>query len=314
MSSVAGLSGAQAGKRADVREMEVREGRRSVRFTHLDRIFWPEAGVTKRDLVDYYTVVAAALVPHLRQRPFTIKRHFTVPRGPYRWEKDAPPELPDWIAVSPQPAKSRRGALVRYPLVNDTMALLWMVEYGCIDLHVWPSRVDLPDRPTYVLFDLDPAGVPFAEVVQAALLLRNALAAVDLDSVVRTTGGGGLHVHVPIARRYSHEQARRFAGRVAAALVRASGGLVTDERVPARRHGVHVDAKMNGHGQQIVSVYSVRPLPGAPVSTPLRWEELTEDLDPAAFTIPVVLERVERHGDLAEPLLHGSQRLAGVGG
>jgi bifunctional non-homologous end joining protein LigD len=303
------MTGDGVGKRGLVRELEIRQGRRSVRFTHLDRVFWPEAGVRKRDLVDYYTVVAAVLVPHLRQRPFTIKRHFTVPRGPSRWEKDAPPELPDWIPVSPQPAKSRRGALVRYPLVNDAMALLWMVEYGCIDLHVWPSRVDLPDRPTYVLFDLDPAGVSFEEVVQASLLLRDALAGLGLDSVVRTTGGAGLHVHVPIARRYSHEQARRFAGVVAAALVRASGGLVTDERVPARRHGVHVDVKMNGHGQQIVSVYSVRPLPGAPVSAPVRWEELTEDLDPRELTMSVVLERIERDGDLAAPLLGSTQRL-----
>ena len=292
-----------------MRDLEVRQGRRSVQFTHLDRVYWPEAGVTKRDLVDYYTVVATVLVPHLRGRPFTIKRHFTVPRGPFRWEKDAPPELPDWIPVSPQPAKSRHGALVRYPIVNDTMALLWMVEYGCVDLHVWPSRVDRPDRPTYVLFDLDPAGVAFVEVVRAAQLLHDALAGLSLESVVRTTGGAGLHVHVPIERRYSHEDARRFAGVVAAALVRASDGLVTDERVPARRHGVHVDVKMNGHGQQIVSAYSVRPLPGAPVSTPLRWDELTEDVDPGQFTMPVVLERIERFGDLAGPLLHSSQRL-----
>ena len=211
--------------------------------------------------------------------------------------------------MSPQPAKSRHGDLVRYPLVNDTMALLWMVEYGCIDLHVWPSRVDLPDRPTYVLFDLDPAGVPFADVVQAALLLRDALARLGLEAVVRTTGGTGLHVHVPIVRRYSHEQARRFAGVVAAALVRSSDGLVTDERAPERRRGVHVDVKMNGHGQQIVSVYAVRPLPGAPVSTPLRWEELTEELDPAGFTMPVVLDRLEAYGDPAAPLLRSTQRL-----
>jgi bifunctional non-homologous end joining protein LigD len=289
--------------------LEVRRGRRSVRLTRLDRVLWPEAGVTRRDLVDYYTVAADVLVPHLRNRPFTIKRHFTVPRGPFAWEKDAPTEMPDWIAVSPQPAKSRHGALVRYPLVNDALALLWMVEYGCIDLHVWPSRVDRPDRPTYVLFDLDPAGVRFADVVDAALLLRDALSALHLESVVRTTGGEGLHVHVPIARRYAHEQARRFAGVVAVALVRASDGLVTDERVRARRHGVHIDVKMNGHGQQVVSLYSVRPLPGAPVSTPLRWDELTDDLDPAAFTMEVVLERIERLGDLAEPLLRSTQRL-----
>jgi len=149
--------------------------------------------------------------------------------------------------------------------------------------------------------DLSLSGISF--------LLRDALSALHLESVVRTTGGEGLHVHVPIARRYAHEQARRFAGVVAAALVRASDGLVTDERVRARRHGVHIDVKMNGHGQQIVSLYSVRPLPGAPVSTPLRWDELTDDLDPAAFTMEVVLERIERLGDLAEPLLRSTQRL-----
>jgi bifunctional non-homologous end joining protein LigD len=280
-----------------------------VRLTHLDRVLWPEVGVTKRDLVDYYTVVAGTLVPHLRRRPFTIKRYYTVPRGPFVWEKDAPRELPDWIAVSPQPAKSRHGASVRYPLVEDMMALLWMVEYGCIDLHVWPSRIDLPDRPTYVLFDLDPEGVPFAGVVRAARLLRAALSALRLESIVRTTGGAGLHVHVPLARHYTHEQARRFAGIVAAALVRSSEGLVTAERVRARRHGVYVDVKMNGHGQQIASVYSVRPLPGAPVSTPLRWEELTEDLDPRDLTMAAVLARIERHGDLAAPLLASKQRL-----
>jgi bifunctional non-homologous end joining protein LigD len=250
------------------------------------------------------------LVPHLRNRPFTIKRHYTVPRGPFVWEKDAPAELPDWIPLSPQPAKSRRGAIVRYPLVNDDLALLWMVEYGCVDMHVWTARADGPDRPDFVLFDLDPAGgADFGDVVAAALLVRDALDVYGLQAVVRTTGGEGLHVHVPIERRYDYPETRRFAGVVAAALARASDGLVTDERVPERRQGVHIDVKMNGHGQQIASVYSVRPLPGAPVSTPLRWEELDRELDPARFTMEVVLDRVAHLGDLAEPLLRGGQRL-----
>jgi bifunctional non-homologous end joining protein LigD len=250
------------------------------------------------------------LVPHLRNRPFTIKRHYTVPRGPFVWEKDAPPELPDWFPVSPQPAKSRRGALVRYPLVGDDMTLLWMVEYGCVDMHVWTARADRPDRPDHVLFDLDPSpGVGFAEVAEAAHLVREALRLYGLESVPRTTGGEGLHVHVPIARRYDYPEVRRFAGVVAAALVRASGSLITDERVPARRRGVFVDVKMNGHGQQVASVYSVRPLPHAPVSTPLHWDEVTPDLDPTAFTLDAVLDRVQRLGDLAEPLLNRRQHL-----
>ena len=250
------------------------------------------------------------LVPHLRNRPFTIKRHYTVPRGPFVWEKDAPQEMPHWIPVSPQPAKSRRGAIVRYPLVNDDLALLWMVEYGCVDLHVWTARGDRPDRPDFVLFDLDrSAGVAFADVVTAAGLVRDALAVYGLEAVVRTTGGEGLHVQVPIERRYDYSEVRRFAGVVSAALARASDGLVTDERAPERRSGVFIDVKMNGHGQQIGSVYSVRPLPNAPVSTPLRWDELTPELDPGSFTMDAVLERVGRYGDLAEPLLRGGQRL-----
>jgi hypothetical protein len=124
-------------------------GRSAPVFTHLDRVYWPEAGLTKGDLVEYYSALAPVLLPHLRNRPFTIKRHYTVPRGPFVWEKDAPPEMPDWIRVAPLPAKSRRGAPVRYPLVNDVAALLWMVEYGCVDLHVWTSRADRPERPDY---------------------------------------------------------------------------------------------------------------------------------------------------------------------
>jgi bifunctional non-homologous end joining protein LigD len=280
-----------------------------VALTHLDRMFWPEAGLRKRDLVDYYVRIGPTIVPHLRDRPFTIKRHYTVPRGPFVWEKDAPPELPGWIRTSPQPAKSRRGALVRYPLVNDARALLWMVEYGCIDMHVWPSRIDKPDRPTYVLFDLDPANVPFADAVRVAHLLDEALTALQLESVVRTTGGDGLHVHVPIERRYTHAEARRFAEMVTAALARVGRRLVTTERTKSRRRGVYIDTKMNGHGQQVVSPYSVRPLPGAPVSTPLRWDELTEQLDPRDFTLQVALERVAEFGDLAAPLLRAGQRI-----
>ena len=297
------------GVHTDAAELTLALGSRRVHFTHLDRVYWPEAGLRKRDLVDYYAAIAPTLLPHIRNRPFTIKRHYTVPRGPFVWEKDAPPEMPDWISVSPQPAKSRSGALVRYPLVNDEAALLWMVEYGCIDLHVWPSRSDKPDRPTYVLFDLDTADAPFGDVARAAQLLHEALDAMRLDSVPSTTGGAGLHIRVPVERRYTHAETREFAQMVAGALVRASPRLVTGERVRSRRRGVFVDTKMNGHGQQIVGVYSVRPLPGAPVAAPLRWDEVTEDLDPRELTMSGVLERAERHGDLAEPLLHGRQRL-----
>ena len=257
----------------------------------------------------YYRAVASVLVPHLKGRPFTIKQHYTGPRSPFRWVKDAPPGLPEWIPVAPLPARSRGGALVRYPLVNDELALLWMVELGCVDLHVWTSRADRPERPDFVLFDLDPAGVPFGDVVRAALLLRDALEALGLAAFPLTTGGDGLHVRAPLERRHTYPQVRAFADVVAAALGRAAPELVTTERSLSRRRGVFIDTKMNGHGQQIVAPYSVRPRERAAVATPLRWDELDERLDPLAFTLDVVEERVRREGDLLAPLLGGRQRL-----
>ncbi len=290
-------------------EAEIRRGRRVVRLTALDRVWWPDEGIRKADVVDYYRAVAPVILPHLRERPFTMKQHYTGPRSPFRWIKDAPPGMPDWIPVSPQPAKSRGGALVRYPLVNDELALLWMVELGCVDLHVWTSRADRPYRPDFVLFDLDPAGVPFRDVTHAAQLLRDALAALGVEASPMTTGGDGLHVRVPIARRHTHEETRAFAEIVAGALVQTARGLVTTERSVARRRGVFVDTKMNGHGQQVVAPYSVRPRPGAPVAAPLRWDEVTPAVDPAMFTPAEVRARVEREGDLLAPLLRGRQRL-----
>ncbi len=188
---------------------EFRRDGRTVRLSRLEMLFWPDNGVRKADVVEYYARIAPVVLPHLRDRPFTLKRHYNGPRSPFEWIKDAPAEMPDWIPVAPLPAKSRGGELVRYPLVNDELALLWMIEFGCVDLHVWTSRADLPDRPDYVLFDLDPAGVRFADVVRAAHLLHEALEALGLDAFVRTTGGDGLHVQVPIDRGHTH--ARRAA-------------------------------------------------------------------------------------------------------
>jgi bifunctional non-homologous end joining protein LigD len=263
-----------------------------MRFTHLDRIYWPELHATKGDLVEYYRTLAPVLVPHLRDRPFTLKQHYTVPRGPYRYVKDAPPELPPVVKRCPQPAKSRRGAIVNYATINNRTSLLWMVELGAVDLHVWPSRCDRPASPDYVLFDIDATRT--RDAVDAAHRIREALDILALESYVRTTGGEGLHVLVPIARRYTHEEARAFANVVAGAL---------------RLERARIDTKMIGHGQQVVAGYSVRPLPHAPVATPLDWEEVTPALDPREHNLRTVPDRVAELGDLHEPLLHGRQSL-----
>jgi bifunctional non-homologous end joining protein LigD len=290
-------------------EISLGSGRRLVRLTHLDQDWWPEHGLRKRHVVEYYRTIAGVLLPHLADRPLTMKRYFNGPRSPFAWVKDAPPELPAWIAVSAQPAKSRRGAAVQYAVIQNESALLWMIEYGCIDFHVWSSRRDLPGRPDYVLFDLDRHQAPFGDVISVAQLLRRLLEALGLQSLPKTTGGTGLHVQVPIARRHTHEEAREFCRFVAAATARASTGLVTTEPRIADRRGVYIDAKMNGHGQQVVSVYSLRPNNPPAIATPLAWEEIDDRLDPRELTISPVLERVHRNGDLHRQVLAGKQLL-----
>src|ERR687898_1434078 len=222
--------------------------------------------------------------------------------------------MPDWIPtvelIVSTREKPRQRRKIRAPLVNDELALLWMVNMGSIDINTWSSRFDKPNRPDFVLFDLDPSDdVGFKETVEVALLVKQVLDALKLESVVKTSGSDGIHVLVPIARRHTYDDTREFSAIVASALARTHQGLVTTEWTRAKRRGVLIDSNQNGEGKTIASVYSVRPREGAQVSTPLRWEEVTEELDPRRFTMEVVLGRIERDGDLYEPVLTKRQSI-----
>jgi bifunctional non-homologous end joining protein LigD len=294
---------------------EIRKGQRVLKLSNLGKVFWPDEGITKGDLLEYYRAVAPVLVPHLKDRPFTMKRYPDGIAGDFFFQKDAPTHMPDWIPrarfrVSARD-RARTKKWVNFPLVNDELALLWMVNMACIDMNTWYSRIDKPDRPDFVLFDLDPSpDVGFAETVEVALLVKQALDAFGLESLVKTSGADGMHVLVPIERRHTYDDTREFAEIVARALARTHRGLVTTEWTKAKRRGVLIDSNQNGEGKTIASVYSVRPKPGAPVSTPLRWDEVKPGLDPAAFTMDVALERVREHGDLFEGVLTTRQRLS----
>jgi bifunctional non-homologous end joining protein LigD len=294
-------------------ETTIRRGRRTLALSNVEKLFWPEEGITKGDLVRYYRDVAPSLVPHLRNRPFTMKRYPDGWEGKHFFQKDAPGHMPDWIPrwqYHTVARESRKPREIAAPLVNDELALLWMVNSGCIDMNAWYSRVDRPERPDWVLFDLDPADdVGFRECVQVALLIRETLGALDLEGFPKTSGADGIHVLVPISRRHTWKETQEFARIVAGTLARAYPGLATTEFRKAKRRGVLIDANQNGEGRTIASVYSVRPRQGAPVSTPLRWNELTLDLDPLDFTMEVVLERIERDGDLFAPVLELDQSL-----
>jgi bifunctional non-homologous end joining protein LigD len=292
----------------------IRKGRRVLRLSNLDKVFWPDEGITKGDLLAYYRDVAEVVVPHLRDRPFTLKRYPDGWKGQHFFQKDAPAGMPEWmpkvnleVTTRDRPRQRRR---IDAPLVNDELGLLWVVNMGCIDLNTWYSRVDKLDRPDFVLFDLDPSpDVGFRETVQVATLVKEALDALGLESFPKTSGADGFHVLVPIERRHTYDETREFAEIVARALASTHRGLVTTEWTRSKRRGVLIDANQNGEGKTIASVYSVRPRAGAPVSTPLRWEEVDESLDPAAFTMDVVRQRVAEHGDLYEGVLKTRQSL-----
>jgi bifunctional non-homologous end joining protein LigD len=292
----------------------VAKGTREVKFSNLQKTFFPREGITKGDLLEYYRAVAPVLIPHLRERPFTMIRYPDGIEEEHFFQKDAPKHVPDWIdtyrALVSTRESPRRKKWVNFALVNDELALLWMVNMGCVDMNAWYSRVDKPDRPDFVLFDLDPSpGVGVAETVQVALLVKQALDAFGLAGFPKTSSAEGMHVLVPIERRYTFDDTRQFAEIVARAIARTNRGLATTEWTKSKRRGVLIDANQNGEGKTIASVYSVRPRPGAPVSTPLRWDEVNEDLDPTSFTMEVVRERIRRHGDLFEGVLSTKQRL-----
>jgi bifunctional non-homologous end joining protein LigD len=293
---------------------EVKRGKRELKLSNLDKVFWPDEGITKGDLIDYYRSVADVLVPHLRDRPFTMRRYPDGVAGKAFFQKDAPSHMPDWISrfhvqVSTR-EQPRRKRWIDAPVVNEELALLWMVNMACIDMNVWYSRVDKPDRPDFVLFDLDPsADVGFAETVEVALILKQALDALGLESFPKTSSADGMHVLVPVERRYTFDDTREFSEIVAGAIARAHRGLATTEWQKSKRRGVLIDSNQNGEGKTIASVYSVRPRPGAPVSTPLRWSEVKPGLDPLSFTMPAVLERVRKHGDLFAGVLTTKQRI-----
>ena len=290
-------------------------GKRTLTLSNLDKVFWPDDGITKGDLLAYYRAIAPVLVPHLKGRPFTMRRFPDGIAGKAFFQKDAPSHMPDWIPTFRALVSTRERPAARkwieFPVVDDELALLWMVNMGCIDMNAWYSRVDKPDRPDFVLFDLDPTPeTPWADTVEVARILHELLDALELTSLVKTSGGKGLHVLVPIARRSTYPQTRAFAELVADAIVRGHPTLATREWRKSRRHGVLIDANQNGEGKTIASAYSVRARPGAPVSTPLRWDEVDGTLDPAAFTMATVPARVERLGDLHAQMRSSRQSLA----
>jgi len=284
-----------------------------ITLTSGDRVLFPDDGVTKGDLFSYYDRIADTIVPHLRDRPFTLKRYPHGIDGEVYFQKQIPKGAPDWLPTREFTTHPRGGGArqVDFALVDSRDALLWMVQMNCVDMNVWYSRVDKPQRPDYVVFDLDPPDEPdgFELAIEVAQLIGGLLDELELPGYVKTSGADGIHVLAPIQRRAGFADTYAFAETASRLLEARHPGLVTTEWLKKKRSGVLVDHRQNGAGKTIASVYSVRPKPGAPVSTPLHWDELTKDLRPRDFPMDVVLERVQRLGDLFAPVLEDPRPL-----
>jgi bifunctional non-homologous end joining protein LigD len=289
------------------------DGGRRITLTNLDKLYWPREGIAKGHLLDHYLRMAPVLVPHIAGRPQILKRYPDGIEGEFFFQHNVGDQAPEWMRTARLSRSGRSDEKTsHYAVVDDALGLLWLANLGCIELNPWQSLADAPDQPTHVLFDLDPAeGLPFDRVVETALLVREALAALGLRGYPRTSGASGMHVLVPIEPGPDWDAVRLLAQVLSDALVRSHPALVTTERVVAKRGPrVYLDAGQNGRGRSIASVYSVRPRPGAPVATPLRWEEVEPGLDPRDFTMGAVARRVERDGDLAAGMLDDLQPLA----
>ena len=288
----------------DVHDAELTVGGRSVKLTNLPKPFWPEIGITKRDLLQYYADVSPYLLPHLRDRAMVMKRYPNGAHGKCFFMKRAPEPRPEWIETCA--IEHGSGSIIDFPMVQDLASLLWVVNLGCIDLNQWYARCDDVDRPDYLHFDLDPVpGATFAKVRDAALVVRDALIALGMAPLVKTTGSKGMHLYVPIVRGPVQKSVWTFAKALAQTLAAENPALLTAEyRIAKRPEGrVLVDYNQNAWGRTLASVYSPRPKPDATVSTPLTWEEVERGVSIGDFRIDNVPARVRKIGDLWKPLL-----------
>jgi bifunctional non-homologous end joining protein LigD len=277
---------------------------RDVRLTNLRKPFWPERGITKGDLIQYYADVAALLLPHIRDRAMVMKRYPHGAAGEFFFMKRAPVPRPSWIRTCAITHGS--GNVIDFPVIDDVPTLLWVINLGCIDLNQWYGRCDDIDRPDYLHFDLDPGdGASFAQVREASLIVREALETLDMKPLVKTSGSKGMHIYVPIVRGPVQKEVWTFAKALAIELASRHSTLMTSEyrrekRPPAR---VLVDYNQNRWGSTLASIYSVRPRPLATVSTPLTWQEVSSGVEIEDFRFDNVRDRFAEVGDLWKPLV-----------
>lgn len=277
-----------------------------------DKIYWPDEGYTKGDMIAYYESIYKYIIPHIKGKPQVLKRTPNGIKGEWFYHKDAGGNAPDWIEQYDKWSESSNKT-TEYLVVNDKQSLLYIANLGCIEINPWNSKVKTIDKPDYLVLDIDPSDKnTFTQVVDCALVIKEILDKIGCANYCKTSGATGLHVYVPLAAKYDYETARQFAQVIAAMTQEQLPDFTTLERSLSKRgkDQIYIDYLQNKEGATLSCAYSLRPRPGAPVSTPLEWKEVKHSLDPVKFNIKNTLKRVEKKGDLFAPVLKRGVNLA----
>ena len=286
---------------------------REVKFSNLDKVFWPDEKYTKGDLIEYYRTIGPWLLPYLKNRPVVLTRYPDGIEGKSFYQKDAPGFVPDWIQTIPIWSEDTQRD-IQYFVANDVESLTYLVNLGTIPLHIWHSRIDDLTRPDWCLIDLDPKEAPFANVITLAQTLKKICDEVEMPAFIKTTGKSGLHIMLPLGKQMTYDQSLQFAILFARLVTDQHNDIATTARTISKREGkVYVDAFQNRAGQLMVAPYSVRPSPKAPVSMPIEWDEVNGKLHNSNFTIANALKRMQKLGhDPVLPVLDAKPNLMSV--
>jgi len=273
-------------------------GGKILTLTNLRKVYFPESNITKGELIQYYTDMAPYILPHVRESPFTLVRYPDGIHGEYFYQKECPPQAPEWITRYADPA-SKHGTT--YVVCDQVATLVYLINLGCIELHTWAATCTHPERPSWAVFDLDPDPPSgFREALRVAHWLGSILLELKIRFLVKTSGASGVHVYVPIRPEYTYRQVQEGMRGVCRFLARQRPQECTLERSTAKREGkVYLDYLQNGRGRTMAGIYSVRPTPAANVSAPLLWEEVGRGVDACQFHLRNVAERVRQVGDLS---------------
>lgn len=291
-------------------DKEVSIGGTKLQLTNLGKVYFPKEGITKGEIIEYYRKISRYILPYLKNRPQSLNRHVNGITQPGFYQKDMDTEkIPPWVRTEQQYSKSNEE-YIDYLICNDTATLVYMANLGCIEINPWHSVYDQPDYPDYLIMDLDPGKISFEAVIETALVIRDICNELGIPCFCKTSGATGLHVYIPCGKRYDYDQIKLFAELIATVTNQRLPAITSIERAVAKRKNkVYVDFLQNRKGQTIASAYSARPKPGATVSTPLLWEEVKPGLDPKAFTIYTIFDRLKEKGDLWKGVLRKSFNL-----